>query len=217
MRRAFTLIELIVVMAVIGLLIGLLTPALAGAMASAKRAKCMSNLRGFGPAISMYMDSAGSGILPVAPGYFAPQDNVIGYTRFYVAIEDYLDVPLPPRKPDGGFTGGFGPYLCPRDPGFGEEHGFSYSYFAGLLMAPVWDRDAVDPREGRRVTFWYEQTPTYSFLMLDAHDWHPESPSEFRKQNILYADGSVDWFRRNPAFIPKPGPGGGSVAQAVQE
>lgn len=216
MRRAFTLIELIVVMAVIGLLIGLLTPALGGAMASARRMKCMSNLRGFGPAISMYMDSAGSGILPVAPGYSPRQDNVIGYTRFYVAIEDYLNVPLPPRKPGGGFTGGFGPYLCPRDPGFGEEHGFSYSYHAGLNMAPVWDVNAVDPQAGRRVTFWHEQTPTYRFLMLDAHDWHPESPAH-RKINILYADGSVDWMRRDPAFIPKPGPGGGSVAQAMQE
>ncbi len=217
MRRAFTLIELIVVTAIIGLLIGLLTPALAGAMASARRAKCMSNLRGFGPAISMYMDSDGSGILPVAPGYLPNYDNVIGYTRFYIAIEDYLDVPLPPRNPDGGFTGGFGPYLCPRDAGFGREHGFSYSYFAGVHMAPVWDPDAVDPEAGRRITFWFEQTPTYRMLMTDADHWHPESPSTIRKQNILYADGSVDWFRRDPQFIPKPGLGGGAVSQAMRE
>src|ERR1043166_6579684 len=43
--KAFTLIELLVVVAIIAILAAMLFPALRGARESAKKAKCMSNLR----------------------------------------------------------------------------------------------------------------------------------------------------------------------------
>jgi prepilin-type N-terminal cleavage/methylation domain-containing protein/prepilin-type processing-associated H-X9-DG protein len=54
-RRAWTLLELITVLAIIGLLLALLLPALQSARQAARQATCQSNLRGWGQAIHAYL------------------------------------------------------------------------------------------------------------------------------------------------------------------
>lgn len=53
-RQAFTLVELVVVLAMLGLLALLLTPVLAGSRASSKSAQCLNNLRRLTGAWLMY-------------------------------------------------------------------------------------------------------------------------------------------------------------------
>lgn len=53
-RRAFTLVELLVVTAVIGILIGLLLPAVQAAREAARRAQCVNNLKQLGLALHNY-------------------------------------------------------------------------------------------------------------------------------------------------------------------
>jgi len=59
-RGAFTLVEMLVVIAVIGVLIALLLPAIQAARESSRRTACKSNLRQIAQALHMHHDSQGS-------------------------------------------------------------------------------------------------------------------------------------------------------------
>jgi prepilin-type N-terminal cleavage/methylation domain-containing protein len=83
-RGAFTLVELLVVIGVIGLLISILLPALSSAQAQSRKVKCMSNLRSLGQAISLY-GAENKGSLPwgVVPSRFGTEAEANADADYY--------------------------------------------------------------------------------------------------------------------------------------
>lgn len=66
-KYAFTLVEMLVVIAIVGILAALLFPALTGAKAKAKRAACLNNLKQINLAVLSYA-ADNEDTLPAAPG-----------------------------------------------------------------------------------------------------------------------------------------------------
>jgi len=71
-RKGFTLLELLVVIAMITVLISLLLPAISSARDRAKGSACMSNLRQLGVALSLYTADHGA-----FPGHHTQQKGII--------------------------------------------------------------------------------------------------------------------------------------------
>jgi prepilin-type N-terminal cleavage/methylation domain-containing protein len=92
-RQAFTLVELLVVVAVIGMLVALLLPAVQAAREAARRTQCQNRLKQLGLAAHMFHDTHRR--LP--PGYLGPDEPI----------------PVPPVSDFRQFVGTL-PYLLPQ-------------------------------------------------------------------------------------------------------
>lgn len=188
--RAFTLLELVVVLAVVSMLIVLMIPSLGAARRSGRIAVCSAQLHSIGSALRMYMDNENAGFLPAAPTYYAWDPDRSIACRL---LEPYLDKPFGKRADEGRYARN-PPYTCPADRLFWFRHGYSYDYFAGEWMTDL-ATSTIIPRWSRPVTFEYEGGQARLSPVFEDLDFrgHTSGLGPVVGQNRLLIDGSVQW------------------------
>lgn len=167
-RRAFTLVELLVVMAIIAVLAGLLLPTLGGATGRARSTACLSNLKQIGIGLRLYLDENGNR-MPVMENRSRDTNLVITNGIFDVL---------------GRQLGSPGVLKCPADrQRYFEDTGSSYSWNFLLNGQPA---DSLRVM-GRPVK------ENGIALFSDHVEFHTgRGPG--RGKNYLYADGAVKNF-----------------------
>lgn len=136
--RGLTLVELLVVLAVVALLLAMLVPAIGTARARARRARCQSQLHQIGLALRLYFDSQAIDhpLFPIAhamPSAWPDRRSI-------------RDVLAPFLERDATV------FHCPDDSTRFPVEGLSYRYDEGLSGKPLIGRELVledfDPVHG---------------------------------------------------------------------
>lgn len=109
-RRAFTLVELLVVLAIIGALVALLLPAIQSARSAARRSACANNLKQIGLAFHLFME-ANDGVFPRSSHSALAHRELTWGKR----IAPYLDPTVEASMGPTSARLAAGVYRCPAD------------------------------------------------------------------------------------------------------
>ena len=201
-RRAFTLVELLVVIGIIALLISILMPALTKARNQALMVKCQNQGRQIYLACQMFAGD-NKGHLPRAA--YGGQVSVIDerYSAFTMpdwGVLDYARGSIVPYMP-GGPDARKEVWLCPGDLGEvtqgggaaanGLKRNFSYSFNAHMSPDPAAPRLGIRlqsvKNSSRKIMIFEEQGPNDLWCLLFELADRMTTPHAFRPDDILAA------------------------------
>ncbi|MGC1480444.1 MAG: type II secretion system protein [Chthoniobacterales bacterium] len=174
-KRGFSLIELVIVVAILGLLATLAVPAMSRMQERAKSTSCAANLRAVGVAVQIFAQD-NQNRLPTIEGY--PSDPI-------------YDGEMAEKAQT--MMGALGPYgltestlECPADSVWFEKEGTSY-FWKPTLDDELVSNPTIYGRRGQRSI-----PPQYASLCTDFEAVH--GPKGHRRANRLYLDGHVNTY-----------------------
>lgn len=144
--RGFTIMELLIVVAIVAALVGISVPVSRSLVAKGQQAACLGNLRQIGASIQFYLDDNG-GVLPELA--IGREDKLSDIPVMETVLIDYIE------SEDV--------FHCPADHEQFAESGCSYNWNhtqSGLLVS--------------QMSFFGEEKPERIPLVSDKEDWHPQ-------------------------------------------
>ncbi len=157
----FTLLELLVVLAIVGILAAIAVPLTGAARARAQSAACLANLQGLGVALNAYLGDHNMVMPPLAAGRRSLDEEV-------PVIDNTLNA----------YAGDKKVFACPADRSLAAATGTSYYWNSALS-----GQSAVSLN-----LFGIVSDMSRIPVLVDKEGWHRHSAD---KVNHLFADGHV--------------------------
>jgi prepilin-type N-terminal cleavage/methylation domain-containing protein/prepilin-type processing-associated H-X9-DG protein len=190
--RAFTLVELLVVIGIIAILIAILLPALTAARERAKRVACANNIRTFGQSVTLYANQY-KGRVPMhfAAGNWLwdmPYETRDWFIEVAKIPRDMFYCPSYTHETDGqwDFTG-------PYNPGGGANFSIiGYYWLAqrhGALLTTMPFRDPLTDRWIEKVTDKTEKSTPSDLVMMSDIVLSRDNTTSWANQNFVTAYG----------------------------
>lgn|GEM_PF-1082635 len=215
-KRAFTLVELLVVISLIGLLMGILLPSLTAARERGRNIVCRSNLKNIGMALRMYLDASGGRMFSAEPypGSYGQKSQHWFMNQTFVKNLG-LEVLNDASGKILGVGKGRTVLTCPthkrpdmtRDdaPDYPTElRGFSLSYMAngtlgvaGRANMPTSYRNESEYKRPARAMMFCDGNGTSQIPGVVLFDGCPMANFEYRhknKTNVLFLDQHIEPF-----------------------
>ena len=194
-EKKFTLVELMVVVAIIGILVSLLFPSLGRARNTARTAQCMSSLHQIGLGVRMYLSDNNRKYSNYTRYYGGPYYLTGDVTSHTDSSNPFhFQVPI-----DKDYTHEKEFYICPSSKKNTKEASFKADYTFNTEMTQTAYRDLIDKQIINPASFMHITDTESGWLKIIAPQ-RIDVRHEGQKLNHLWADGHVSSLKYNLFF-----------------